>query len=123
MNRVYFNNSGIPNEYKDFEIESSGTCTRAMAPDPTSSEIMDSIKKAHDLLFGGPKIIEVWKGDNTLLPRPKYPQIHKDELIDKDTFYLVAGVGVVAGKRAFSRLKELKYVPVWSDEPPERKEQ
>lgn len=99
--------------------ESSCTCTRATATVLFSKEIPDIIDRVVGMCYGQSRIIEVWKGDNTMFPRRKYPVIHEVAAFDEDTCYIIAGGGVAAGKKVFAALKAMNCVAVWVDDPPD----
>jgi len=81
------------------------------------TDIIDSIKSAQELLKHCPKIIEVWKGDDNIVPLQRVPSIREDSHLDSEACYIVAGIGVIAGNKAFERLKKQNYITVWVDEP------
>lgn len=118
MTECYFDNSGIPSDFSIPVGVGGYTSTGTTTVGPSRTEIMDSIKSARELLGCVPKVIEVWKGDNNIMPRPLVPEIHEDTILsDGNACYVAAGVGVVAGIEAFKRLKEQGYIAVWVDEP------
>ena len=81
----------------------TGTCNNALWPEIN----LDVLVKAFNECFG-PPIIEVWVGDPTIsiMPLSEYPNIIKSDLIDSDMLYIMAGVGVVAGKNVDELLWE-----------------
>ncbi len=94
------------------------TCTGTISSDITGKDILDSIKKAKELLYDGPPLIKVWIGKNDWMPKTDYPLIRESSYLDKDMCYVVAGLGVIAGKNAYKKLWDIGYIAVWDENPP-----
>ena len=99
----------------------SSTCTMNNATWTSREDIVADILKAKKELqasLDSPPLIEVWRGDQDWMRKTDYPLIREDKNIPEDDYYIVAGVGVIAGKKANQRLWELGYMAVWSENPP-----
>ena len=80
---------------------------------------LDVLVEAYNEVFC-PPIIEVWVGSrkSPCLPLPECPKIIRSELIDPNTLYIMAGVGIVSGVNVDDRLWEEGYLAIWTDTPP-----
>ena len=63
--------------------------------------------------------IKIWKG-STIFPAPfitkkDIPTLEYCPFVDDIAFYIVAGIGIVAGKKAFKILSQLNIHFEWSD--------
>lgn len=63
-----------------------------------------------------PPTIKVWIGDGFEVATD-YPVIKESPYLDDDQCYVMAGVGISAGKKVHKRIWELGYIPVWDENP------
>jgi hypothetical protein len=49
------------------------------------------------------------------MPKTEYPQMIKNDLIEEDSVYIVAGFGVVMGKKANKKIWESGHIAVWTE--------
>ena len=81
----------------------------------TSKEILDTIKRAQWELGMEPPIIKVPQSPYSITrePQSEYPMIKECEYIGDDDCYIVAGVGVIAGRKANEAIWDIGYLAVW----------
>ena len=101
----------------DSQFGATSTLTTSTIVYPPASEILANMQKLTEEI-NGPPLIPVWVGPDDWIKKTDYPLIREDPYIDEDICYIVAGVGVIAGKEANKRLWEIGYMAVWSEEPP-----
>ncbi len=89
----------------------------------TAEEILANIRKIKEEL-NGPPLIKVWVGPDNggLTPLHShltdYPLIRESSYLDEDMCFIVAGIGVVAGKEANKKLWEIGCIAIWDENPP-----
>ena len=66
-----------------------------------------------------PHSIPVWIGDRKLRDLPECPPFMESDLIDPDTLYIVAGVGILLGTSLVPKIWEAGFLSEWvKDSPP-----
>lgn len=69
-------------------------------------------------------VLFIWKGDTSLLPLRDKPLFAIGQYLqDAHAVYLVAGVGLIAGKKAYEKLLKLNFELRWSQSFMELEEQ
>ncbi len=60
----------------------------------------------------------IWKGDKRIqiLPLKNRPKLLKSDLLNEDKAYVMAGVGIIAGKKAYDYILSMFLALEWSDE-------
>ncbi len=100
----------------DYKWSIAGATCASSSCDPLT---LEKLQELHDELFA-PPIIKVWHGDNFLmLPRPECPRFIESDMVDDETMFICAGIGIVAGSRIQDLLWKEGFLAIWSDEPVE----
>ena len=110
-----------PNGYDSvsasFEFGSFSNSTTGYQPEVDPEHLLDQmlrLKKRWEesKLF---VTIDVWKGDSSLIKRGPFPKLHKSDYVEEDKAFIMAGVGIIAGKKAYDFLDEVGVILQWSD--------
>lgn len=89
------------------------TSTVSRAPVKDILENIDDVTR----LFNPPSI-PVWIGDKKLRDLPECPPFMESDMIDPDTLYVVAGVGIVLGANVVPKIWEAGVLSKWVKDPP-----
>ena len=116
---------------KLFSTNISNTTTASNSwegPETTLEDMLNCMEKVFKEQYK--PIIFIWRGPfysgircfQELLDE-NLPVLRCSKLVDDNTFYLVDGIGIIAGKNAYSKLIKLDFQLIWSDFPLDRVDQ
>ena len=88
----------------------------------SSENIIDAMESALECLTPEPDKIPVWVGDKKLCDLPECPPFIESDLVDEDSLYIAAGIGIVLGTNVISKIWEIGYLSEWVLDPPKRKD-
>lgn len=99
---------------------SSTTANSTTAEAPTIESIIQAVKEADRILLA-PVTIYIWRGEkNKTIRSPilciDLPILKCSDMIGEASGYLMAGVGIVAGRLVYDYLCQIGAVLKWSDE-------
>lgn len=85
----------------------------------TSKLTLDDLEKTMALIeaLKPQLIIKVWKGHFNCYRTDRPPIFRVSELVDDDIAYVVAGLGLIAGKGIFPKIQKFNPILEWVDKP------
>jgi hypothetical protein len=91
---------------------SAGTTANPSAKVPSLEELSRAVEQAM-----APVTIYIWRGGDPLVPFiiGHSPVLKCSDLVEEEAGYLIAGLGVVAGKKVYEYLRLVGVVLKWSD--------